>query len=203
AHYDWEATRGAFTRQHVPTGSGATSTVVRNTNSTVSSVTDGLSKTIMLGEVATGNPSGPRRQGAIAIGVVNTADGMFSSGPAACAARLNADGITLNGTTDNNRTGTRWGDSYSTYTQFSTIVPPNSVTCAGSGGENWVYPTASAYHSGGVVVAMMDGATRFIADSIDSGNQGVQQPAQNDATMSPYGVWGALGSTNGGEAVRD
>lgn len=203
AHYDWEAQRGAFTRQHVPSGTGATATVARNTNSTVSGITDGLSKTIMLGEVATGNPSGSRRLGGIAVGVVNTADGMFSSGPAACAARLNPDAQTLNGTVDGNRTGTRWGDSYSSYTQFSTIVPPNSVTCGGSGGENWVYPTASAYHSGGVVVAMCDGATRFIADSIDSGNQGVQQPQQNDAVQSPYGVWGALGSTIGGEPTRE
>jgi len=208
AHYDWEAQRGAFTRQHVGNNSGGTttgaaSTFVRNTNSTVSGITDGLSKTIMLGEVATGNPAGGRRLGGIAVGVVNTADGMFSSGPAACAARLNPDAQTLNGTVDGNRIGTRWGDSYSSYTQFSTIVPPNSVTCGGSGGENWVYPTASAYHSGGVVVAMCDGATRFIADSIESGNQGVQQLTQNQTGASPYGVWGALGSAIGGETARD
>ena len=203
AHWDWEAQRGAFTRQHVPTGTGASSTISRITNSTVSSITDGLSKTIMLGEVATGNPAGGRSRGGIAIGVVNTADGMFSSGPAACTARRNADGQTLSGTVDGNLIGTRWGDCLNAYTQFSTILPPNTVTCGGSNGENWVYATASSYHSGGVVVAMCDGATRFIADSIDAGNQGVQQPTQNETRVSPYGVWGALGSAVGGEVTQD
>jgi prepilin-type N-terminal cleavage/methylation domain-containing protein len=202
AHWDWESTRGAFTRNLVHAGAGAAATIVRLTTSSPASITDGMSKTIMLGEVCTGNPAGNRKNGGIAVGGVNSADGFFSSGPAGCLARANPDG-SLSGTVDGNRIGTRWGDCLSAYTQFATICPPNTVTCGGGSGENWVYATASSYHPGGVVIAMCDGSTKFIADSIDSGDLAVPQRNTNDATPSPYGVWGALGSANGGELIRD
>ncbi len=43
---------------------------------------------------------------------------------------------------------------------------------------------------------MSDGSVRFISDSIDTGNQAV---FQGNTGPSMYGVWGALGSINGGE----
>ncbi len=45
---------------------------------------------------------------------------------------------------------------------------------------------------------MLDGSVHFISETIDSGDltQGLVQSGK-----SPYGVWGALGSRNGGESV--
>jgi hypothetical protein len=44
----------------------------------------------------------------------------------------------------------------------------------------------------------MDGSVRFISDSINTGNQALPPVT---AGLSPYGVWGALGSMQGGESL--
>ena len=43
---------------------------------------------------------------------------------------------------------------------------------------------------------MADGSTRFLPENIDCGNYGVA-PSRN------FGVWGALGTINGGETVSN
>ena len=59
---------------------------------------------------------------------------------------------------------------------------------------------ASSYHPGGVVVAMCDGSTAFVGDSISAGDPAV---ASGNAEMlgaaSKRGVWGALSTFNAGE----
>ncbi|MBN9120967.1 MAG: DUF1559 domain-containing protein [Planctomycetes bacterium] len=65
--------------------------------------------------------------------------------------------------------------------------------------DNRGFYTASSNHSGGVNCAMTDGSIRFIRDSIDVGNQAAD--SNTVAGISPYGVWGALGSRNGGEVT--
>jgi prepilin-type processing-associated H-X9-DG protein len=57
---------------------------------------------------------------------------------------------------------------------------------------------AGSRHTGGVNSCFADGSVRFISDSIDAGNQGL---VENVAGLSPYGVWGALGSRSGGEVA--
>ena len=53
---------------------------------------------------------------------------------------------------------------------------------------------------------MADASTRFVNDNIDTGDltkkvgSGVDRLA--NPTPSPYGVWGAMGSKMGGEAIR-
>ncbi|MCX7430950.1 MAG: DUF1559 domain-containing protein [Planctomycetia bacterium] len=85
---------------------------------------------------------------------------------------------------------------------FSTILPPNSPSCA----DNNMWPSkvlasASSFHNGGAHVAMADGSARFIAESIDCGTLSTTtEPSATAANQkSPYGVWGALGTFNGGE----
>ncbi|MDR2114803.1 MAG: DUF1559 domain-containing protein, partial [Planctomycetaceae bacterium] len=113
--------------------------------------------------------------------------------------------------------GARWGGSSQTYTQFFTILPPNSPSCTtGSDYEaNGVIASASSNHSGGVNVSLFDGSVRFVSETVNCGdltkspfdtdiNQGghsdkVTPPTVNYGGESYYGVWGAMGSRGGGE----
>ena len=80
---------------------------------------------------------------------------------------------------------------------FTTITPPNDPMCLNSANYgNGIVPPNS-YHPGGVNLALADASVRFISDIIDTGNQGVGTSSLGGP--SPYGVWGALGSKDGGE----
>ena len=74
--------------------------------------------------------------------------------------------------------------------------------------------TANSYHPGGVNVCRVDGSVIFVSESIDSGR--LNEPAyrsaggqdstavisrRNDEGPSAYGVWGAMGTKDGGEAI--
>ncbi len=84
---------------------------------------------------------------------------------------------------------------------FNTVLPPNSVGCT-SGGSEWggnnIFPPDS-YHPGGVNALLADGSTRFISETIDTGDLTLPEANSTGVTYSPYGVWGALGSKAGGE----
>jgi prepilin-type processing-associated H-X9-DG protein len=95
-----------------------------------------------------------------------------------------------------------------TIVMFSTILPPNSPSCSNvngawvSSGSNIV--SASSFHNGGANTAFADGSVHFIAETIDSQTPGLSPSALNQYTrdiegQSPFGVWGALGSANGGD----
>jgi hypothetical protein len=49
-----------------------------------------------------------------------------------------------------------------------------------------------------VVVGLGDGAVRFINDAIDSGDVATANVVESGE--SQFGVWGAIGSVNGGES---
>ena len=166
----------------------------------IAGVSDGLSNTVLLGEVAAGG--GPRD---ILGGV---AQNLNSYSPAACLARV---GI-ING--QRQLTGAvravfrpvtgRAFDGRPYFISVTTMSPPNGPHCNFGGGD-WdssLVPLSS-FHTGGATIAMGDGSVHFISQSIDVGNQVVQQQSPGTPTYSGaslYGVWGALGSRNGGEA---
>lgn len=100
--------------------------------------------------------------------------------------------------------GWMWMDCAPARTAFSTILPPNSISCVtDTMNENTrAMPTASSYHPGGVQVGILDGSVRFVSETISCKSAA---PDDFDYCVergkSPFGVWGALGSIEGGESV--
>ena len=88
---------------------------------------------------------------------------------------------------------------------FTTILPPNSKFFCSTAFINSgsIVGGPRSNHSGGVNASMMDGSVRFITDGVDTGEGetggGLGQLPRTTG-RSPYGVWGALGSANGGES---
>jgi prepilin-type processing-associated H-X9-DG protein len=85
---------------------------------------------------------------------------------------------------------------------FSTILPPNSPSCAVNSGDTqndgYGLMSSSSYHSGGVNAGFLDGSVHFVQDGINCGNLST---APLRTGTSPFGVWGAAGSINGGEST--
>lgn len=107
--------------------------------------------------------------------------------------------------------GYRWADGAAFFHAFTTILPPNTATCLIGTSDRWQATgghygpgiwTPSSEHAGGVQVSNADGSVRFISESIDTGNLGIVAPAEQGGGMSPYGVWGALGTKSAGETVE-
>ncbi|QDT16289.1 DUF1559 domain-containing protein [Alienimonas californiensis] len=97
--------------------------------------------------------------------------------------------------------GTRWADGSTVFTGFNTMLPPNGPSCMEGGGDSAnSIMSAGGYHSGGVQVVFGDGSVSMINETIDVGDQTALAPTFG---RSPYGIWGALGSRDGGEVVDE
>jgi len=173
-------------------------------------ITDGLSKTILLGEVVTSDP-GKSTQApyGIQLSLANYGNSATPATPSAC---LNLTGswypaasYSLN---DGWGVGIRWADNQPSNSAFYTILPPNSPSCTYANNAAFAYCSLSSYHPGGAQVAMCDGSVRMLSDSIDAGNPGdawLTAPpsggvdARNYTGPSQWGVLGALGTISSGE----
>ena len=110
---------------------------------------------------------------------------------------------------DDQRRGFRWADGAALYTGFNTTVPPNSPVCM-AGGDAGVGSTGtSSRHYGGAHVLMGDGAVIFLTDSIDCGDQNsptVRLKSGQNVDLppeSPYGMWGALSTRAANEEIEE
>ena len=128
--------------------------------------------------------------------------------PAECLSKRGPNGTLLEpiGTSPAG-VGAFWNSGYQWYGIFFTILPPNSPNC-GLGVARYI--GASSYHTGGVNGMMADGSVHFFSETIHCGNIGALPvapliPGVTNAAdykgASIYGVWGALGTINGGETV--
>jgi prepilin-type N-terminal cleavage/methylation domain-containing protein/prepilin-type processing-associated H-X9-DG protein len=168
-------------------------------------IKDGTSNTLAMSEITsfTSNADQLLIKGGAYV-IIPTAT--LSMTPIACAQTRGPEGMMI-GTAppSHRRVGTIWAAGYAMMSGFTAILPPNSPSCANSHGEwNDGIFSADSYHPGGVQALMCDGAVRFVSENIDTGNLGLQEANQNPAyRASPYGVWGAMGSKNGGEASRE
>lgn len=169
-----------------------------NSAYTLSNVTDGTSNTVALSERVYG------LNGAFIKGGVAEGYPTINTNPSLCLA--SAPGGKYSPSTGNQEAGARWNDGYAVWTSFNTVLPPNSPSCCQSANgttscdnSGGVY-SASSNHPGGVNVVMMDASVHFITDGIDTGNLALPE-VTIAGQPSNYGVWGALGSMNGGESV--
>jgi len=99
--------------------------------------------------------------------------------------------------------GWRWADGRILFTGFAFILPPNQSSCVNGNAaldQNGIMPPTS-WHTGGVNAGFFDGAVRFISDTIDSNGSSAGANSMAVGAPSPFGVWGALGTPNGGESV--
>lgn len=165
-----------------------------------SDVPDGLSNTLAMSERTIAQSGTLVKDGGT---IRNIGSNFRDNNPSDCRARVNVEKRYI--TTDvGHWAGLRWMDGAPAFTGCTTVLGPNVASCTQGGwdGEDGVYEPISR-HPGGVHGLLGDGAVRFISENIDVGNTTLpppDAPGQMNA-QSPYGVWGALGSIRGGEAV--
>jgi prepilin-type N-terminal cleavage/methylation domain-containing protein len=187
--------RGMFVGGNGPSGTHATR-----------DVTDGLSNTIAMGEMI------KAKQGCTTIktGAISTAfdQGTLRGNPAICLTDMSSNNGPGTVNTPTNWRGLRWADGAPAYTGITTILGPNKISCPSNGGDDRdgiLEP--SSLHTGGVQVLMGDGTVRFISENINTGNPTLTNPPGGSGNapggVSVYGVWGALGSINGGDTVGE
>jgi len=117
-----------------------------------------------------------------------------------CMSRIGPDGM-YNTTDVRDWRGRRWADGGITFTGFHTIIGPNGPSCVQGGGDADGGALApSSYHPGGVNALLADSSIRFFSNDIDTGN--LTAPPNVTSGPSPYGVWGAIGTKNGGESTE-
>lgn len=176
--------------------------------STIAKITDGTSKTLLLSEQNRLSGVAEDRRGGMRKDVTGWAGGnlfgnnQLYAAPNECASSTNAwDTATF---TD------RW--PFHSGSIFFAVQPPNGARCSNRTGTRAQLP-ASSYHPRGVNVAMCDGSVRFVDESIDAGDQSARPDgaaSTDTATTTAYwqrtgssqwGVWGALSTAAGEEAV--
>jgi prepilin-type processing-associated H-X9-DG protein len=175
----------------------------RNAWRSFADLNDGTSNTIAFSERVTAALENAIR-GAWSNDTANNGMGatIAATFPYTFSLRKKNDG-TYNGSFQQDHLGTRWGDGRMPST-FATILPPNSASCASNNAgdvfNNRTIFAATSYHARGVNVAFADGSTHFIMETINAGEI-TNTTTPIDSGASPFGIWGAIGSIDGGETV--
>ena len=195
AEYPTQVIRAPFVQGVIDWSSAQTAGTSRRV--AFKDITDGTSKTAMLAEAPIGTWGFATSVSSVPVGTKAdhwTAVMSPTSKPGVCWAASTTS--TPNASTG----GMEWGSG--NLTVYYGIIPPNGPTCTNSNdtyGQFATY-TAGSYHSGGANLAFCDGSVRFVADSIDAGDQtngsgsGLTYKGQ-----SVWNVWGAIHTINGGE----
>ena len=173
----------------------------------LSAIVDGTSNTVIYSEGIVPVINTSPLKGGVAV---NRTD-VFASGtghntcelsgfnPQACINLRGEGNAFASGVSVAAKRGIRWDDCQPIYAAFTTICPPNAPSCHVSNDDyTAMIVSAQSNHSGGVNCAMVDGSVRFVSDTIDCGNL---TAACKRSGKSNFGVWGAMGSRDGGESV--
>jgi len=165
-------------------------------------VLDGLSNTIMAGEIATslGAKEVVADTAHLQRDILTSTNDVTTSLMNVQACRDIVDPLRpqffVAGTQCENNSGGSargfvWGDGRLIYTSVMTILPPNNPSCLNNRDAGQGMSTVGSRHQGGAHVCMGDGAIKFITDSIEAGNANMT-PMPGRA--SPFGLWGSLGT---------
>ncbi|MDR3197719.1 MAG: DUF1559 domain-containing protein [Planctomycetaceae bacterium] len=182
-----------------------------------SAATDGLSNTIAVSEAAclpephtssSGSPGTVANvKGGTAGGTDVNGTAVMNNGPQVCLLRISStDRTMLTGNLARVNRGGPITDGLYTTSGFVTVLPPNSPSCVSSTSTDATngIMSATSYHRGGVNVVMGDGAVRFVSETIDCGDLSFAPGTLGGSAVlngqSLWGVWGALGSLQGGES---
>jgi prepilin-type N-terminal cleavage/methylation domain-containing protein/prepilin-type processing-associated H-X9-DG protein len=167
-------------------------------------ITDGSSNTIAMSERSWGNDLAPSNALGQDIRIVTIMSvSSVSTNPGSCYAQVSGQKI-MSGQVKG-KFGALWSDGQAERVGFTTVLPPNAPSCVNDGNTNADANggalSASSYHPNGVNSVFADGSIHFITQNINTGN--LASPPANPGAGSPYGVWGALGSIDGGEGLGD
>jgi prepilin-type N-terminal cleavage/methylation domain-containing protein len=108
--------------------------------------------------------------------------------------------------------GFQWANGHAIHSEVYTVSPPNSELCGDLASSQWqgaladrLNATVSSQHQGGAHVLMGDGAVIFMTDSVEAGDNsaGLTNPWGQGGRKSAYGLWGALGSKAMGETIEE
>jgi len=174
-------------------------------------ILDGLSNSIAAGEIAT--DLGDRDKRTLPRGLVSFANSR--NNPLICRADVDPlrpnfwrpnPPVTQTGAANQGR-GFRWASGTATYSSMNTILPPNTEFCVTffDTGQGVLPP--SSRHQGGVHILMADGGVKFVTDSIEAGNSANGTVATGElgnrvpGSISPYGLWGSLGTRASKEVI--
>ncbi len=181
-----------------------------------SDVTDGTSNTVMFSErvLAEANPGVLR----VREGVLNgyNVGGMWDGQNQNASVKLRSQCLLATGSAGEYKNppptgagafpanywgecGWKYHDGHPMAVGFSTVIAPNGPACMYRTNRDIGIFTPTSNHPGGVDVARVDGSVTFVSETIDVGTG--EESIRNNGATSPYGVWGALGSRNGGEPV--
>ncbi|XZE46025.1 DUF1559 domain-containing protein [Pirellulaceae bacterium SH467] len=170
----------------------------------IGEISDGTSNTVAVAEYRR-----PNSQQSIGM-VLLIASDPATYAPLSCKAQWNGRTFvnqSLVFTGDTARGYRAWAGNVF-FNGVTTILPPNSPSCmvsSGSVSPHWfggIY-SAGSEHTGGAQIAMADGSVRFVSQNIDSGNAAAIAPAAGGGGISPFGVWGAMGTKAAGDVFSN
>ena len=196
---------GVNKRGFFPGGIGVTRAPYNGVKTnTMSAMIDGTSNTLAIIEACTGDSASCQKvKGGTVIASAGT--------PNACISYIKTDDNKVYNTSYvlGESRGYVHTDGRPAVMGVQTILPPNSASCTTDPhcGWGWCYMSASSYHAGGVNGLRVDGSVAFYSDTIDCGthlgDNYNSYTTQDPIGKSPFGVWGALGSRDGGESTTN